>query len=326
MDRIEEFIQFCLENKERLNTRIKYHYTDDGVNLINFLEIAKVIYEQENKEQLIEELEKLKNILMNICVDDHFLYSDSHYSLEKKEEYYSNFLKNIEYLKNYDGFWNKEYFMKLYRLTEKNIDDYKEKMRKRYAPSFAEKAEKQTNKILIEKEKIKKFREDYEFKENILSEIDLKKYEALEKDSEEININNVHYPIIVKFFKNNKVISINKCTTNLYNMLATKKNLEFDRFNVVHVSENIIDDMVIEYKIKYDPIYNSTAIIQNMKKVYKYRHENQVRNYYKDRYNMTAIKKIVRLYEVSTFTFYSGAKIYNRVELEEAIEKHLKSN
>lgn len=324
MDRIEEFIQFCLENKERLNTRIKYHYTDDGVNLINFLEIAKVIYEEENREQLILELEKLKNIMMNICIDDHFLYSSYHYNSEERAEYYDNFLKNMEYLRNYNGFWNKEYFMELYKLTEKDIDDFKENMRKRYAPSFAEKAEKQNNKILIEKEKDRKFMEDYRVKENNLSEINLKKYENKELNRVNIDIKKVHYPLVIKFFKNREIISINKCVSNLAYSLKAKEHLEFDDFNIVHIEDHLIDDIIIEYKIKYDPEHNSSAIVQDITKVFKYRNESQVKRYYKDMYTMQAINKVVNLYNVGTFIFQSGRKIYNRVELEEAIEKHLK--
>lgn len=147
--------------------------------------------------------------MKNICVEDNFLYSDYHYSLQEGAEYYENCLKNIEYLKNYDGFWNKQYFMELYRLTEEDIDSYKENMRERYSPSFAEQAEKQTNKILIEKEKYRKFMEDYRVKENNLSEINLKKYGNKELNRVNIDIKKVHYPLVIKFFKNKEIISIN---------------------------------------------------------------------------------------------------------------------
>lgn len=324
MEKITEFINFCVENESYFTIGYTNPY-DKQTNLKDILELAQLVYNDKNKEKILEELKLIKKIIENIS-DSKYSYGNYYEGFLGQGNKYNKFLEDYEFIKKYKGFWNVEYFLQKYRLNMEYLEEYKENLRKKYKPSFAEVAERQQQVMTTEKEKIKKFKEDYEFKENILPEIDLKKYEALEKDGEEININNIHYPVIVKFFKNNKVISINKCTTNLYNMLATKKNLEFDRFNVVHVNENIIDDMVIEYKIKYDPIHNSTAIIQNMKKVYKYRHENQVRNYYKDRYNMTAIKKIVRLYEVSTFTFYSGAKIYNRAELEEAIEKHLQKN
>lgn len=66
--------------------------------------------------------------------------------------------------------------------------------------------------------------------------------------------------------------------------------------------------------------------MQDITKVFKYRNESQIKRYYKDIYIMQAINKVVNLYNVGTFTFQSSRKIYNRVELEEAIEKHLKSN
>lgn len=325
MEKINKFIEFCLKNQENLNIINKCDYPGETVDLKTFFELAKLIYENENQQQLLEELNKIKEILIDISTDS-YTYNYNYYRyMEERGEYYKKFIEDMEYLENYRGIWNIDYFVEFYRLDRSYIKKYKEKIRKKYSPSFAEKAEVQQQKIAIEKISFEKFKKDYELKKNNLSKIDLNKYEKQEIDGKNIDIMNVHYPIIIKFLKNNEVISINKCSSNLPSFFKNKSISEFDSYRIVHVEDEIIDDLVIEYKIKYNPIHNTKGIVQDVKRVYKYRNENQVKRYYKNMYDLTAIKKIVKLYEVSTFTFDSGTKIYNRYELEKAIEKHLKN-
>lgn len=326
MEEVNRFIEFCLENQEKLNIINKYDYPGKIVDLKIFFKLAKLIYENEKPQQLMEELSKLKEILINISMDSYSYNYDYYKYMEEREEYYNKFIEDMEYLESYKGIWNVDYFIQFYRLDKPYIKKYKEKIRKKYFPSFAEKAEVQQKKIALEKINFEKFKQDYESKMNNLSKINIDNYEKLEIDGENIDMMNVHYPIIIKFLKNNEVISINKCGSNLPNFFKNKSISEFDSYKIVHVEDEIIDDLVIEYKIKYNPIHNTKGIVQDIKKVYKYRNENQIKRYYKNMYDLTAIKKIVRLYEVSTFTFDSGTRIYNRCELEEAIEKHLKSN
>lgn len=323
MEEVNKFIEFCLENQEKLNIVNQYDYPGKTVDLKVFFEIAKLIYKKENTQYLIDELSKIKEILINISVDN-YTYNHSYYEfIEERYEYYNKFTEDMEYLENYNGFWNINYFIQFYRLDEDYIKEYKEKVRKKYVPSFVEKAELQQKKIAIEKINFEKFKKDYESKKNNLSKLNINKYEKLEINGENIDIMNIHYPIIIKFIKNNEVISINKCGLNLPKFFQNNSVSEFDNFKIVHVEDEIIDDLIIEYKIKYNPFYNTKGIVQDIKKVYKYRNENQVKRYYKNMYDLAAIKKIVNLYEVSTFTFDSGTKIYNRYELEEAIKKHL---
>lgn len=319
MQDIDDFIKFCLENTDKINTKRPNYYGDESVYLDDFLEIAKVIYNEKNREELIIELCKIKDFLFGITL------GNISYAFNAKE-HHVNLLKNIEWFEEYKGFWNKNYFMELYNLSEKDINRYVEKSRKENFPTFAEIAEKNQQKIQVEKENKDLFKRNYDEKKNNIEKIKLDKYENEMIPYQAIDIMNVHYPIIILFYKDEKVISINKSISNLSSTINSVSNKKFDSYKIVHATEDIIDDLIIEFKIKYHPIYMGANIINNIKKVYKYRTIKQVNEYYKDKYHHSAIKKIIRLYNIPIIEFDNGAKIINRYELEKAIERHLKEN
>lgn len=287
-------------------------------NLDDFFKISKIVYKSKYQQVMIRELKILKEIFEEISLAIYELPF-----LDSEDNYFQKMLNNLDFIKTYEGEWDIKLLMSIYKISEEDLDNYQFKFEKKCNPSFREISVSKRDKKFIEKNKLEKFKDDYEFKENNLSEIDLKKYEELEKEGKNININNVHYPLIVKLLKDKRVIFVNKCLSNLPKILKDKEKLEYDDFKIVHVKESIIDDILLEYIIKHDPIYITNTITRNIRKIYKYRNETQIKKYYEDKYTITSLKKIANLYQVSVFTLYTGMKIYNRFELEKAIERHL---
>lgn len=143
-------------------------------------------------------------------------------------------------------------------------------------------------------------------------------------DKNLIDVTNVKYPILIFFYKNDKIISINKITKNLESSLVNhKKSKDFDSYSYIFIDENIIDDIFAEALLRYNPSNMIANAITFKNSVY--RTLGQIKQRYKDntRVDLRIIKKVISLYKIPIYNLKNGQEIIDKDLFDEALNKYL---
>ncbi len=236
----------------------------------------------------------------------------------------SNVLKELDYLINYDGVWNIKEILEINSLNIETIYKIKNDILKEINPS-----EEETKIRYIQdkklKEKCKKnFIKNYYEKSGDYELEDIEKYLGNKKfmSKNEIDKNDIRYPMIINLYQNGKIIYIGKIRKNLKGSLKSyRKTKNFDDYSLSLVPENLIDDLYIESLIKEKPINVPTNLIR-MEKHGKYRSITQMKSRFKDDFDIRFIRKIIIIYDVPYYKFTSGAEIVHRDKFDEALKKY----
>ncbi|MGL6100436.1 MAG: hypothetical protein ACRCZ9_00120, partial [Fusobacteriaceae bacterium] len=236
------------------------------------------------------------------------------YSRQLRDEFNQKKIDDIEYILNYAGVWNKEYFCKKYYLTEEDLKKQKENIRRELYPSDSELRDKDIKNL--EKQKIEKeeYIEKYYEKKVQLTSKDIKDYlkKELFFSKKQVNEENVNYPLVVKLYKGDKIVYIYKVAQKLMQSISLQRqNKDFDDYSIGQVKENIIDELIVDEKInKYPYLLNKSTI--TMKNTGTYRTINQVKKRYQNDFNLKFIKKIINDYNVPHYSGVNTDLIINR--------------
>ena len=306
-------------------SRIAYdHFNGKHDGFIVIFDLLLTAFELE-KENKIDSLKELKSITNNIDILEPILtYGISHVlkTFGKTYKQYDTFQNSIDFLLQYNGLWNVEYFLKFNGLSKDKLNKLKDEIKKEFYPS-----ENEINLKNIEykakraKEKEELLKKYYE-KKVVYTSTDIKKYlsEEVFISSNMVNVDLVEYPILIKVFKNDELLGIKKEFSSLRNKLKVlSKTFDFDDYSIVHIPRNKIDDLQIEayikYKIKYLPPTISSSDCGNYKSL------QQLKKRFSDDFDIRTIRKIIDLYKVPNYSFNNGLEIIHRDLFDEALKK-----
>lgn len=248
------------------------------------------------------------------------------YPRQLRDEFNQKKIDDIEYVLNYDGVWNKEYFYEKYYLTEDDLKKQKESIRKELYPSDSELRDRDIERIKKQKAEKEEYIEKYYEKKAQLTSKDIKDYlkKELFFSEKEVNEENVSYPLVVKLYKDDKIVHIYKVAQNLMQSISLqRKNKDFDDYSIALVKENIIDELILDEKInKYPYLLNKSTI--TMKNIGTYRTVNQVKKRYQNDFNLKFIKKIINDYHVPHYSGVNIDLIINRDLFDQALRDYYK--
>ena len=142
----------------------------------------------------------------------------------------------------------------------------------------------------------------------------------------QIDVNDIEYPLIVYIYKNNMIHEIKSCDKKLGSFIQRCYDKEnFDGFSFKHIKESKIQNIKVEIIRKMLPKKsNMHSLINNS----KYKTIKAIRDYYiKDfRINLRDVKKIIYDYNVDLFTLADGNVAVNRFDFEKKLGEFIKED
>lgn len=212
-------------------------------------------------------------------------------------------LKNIAE-KDYNKYYNEsleKLYQGLYHDTPEQLlrrQQEKQKSKEEYIKRF----DSDISKPILSEEQIEK----------ILKNWDLYSHNFL-------NLENIKYPILVKFYKNNSLIKTIKCNKNFMSSLANmKKNYDFDEYSYSYISEDYIDQ-IYEYIILFENPLLTTSLALKKHIVYNTIEAIRKRINSDDGYIIRRDKIIKILDQNNIYYFQKDGKTFTNARL--ALEK-----
>ncbi|MBZ9688853.1 hypothetical protein G9F72_021255 [Clostridium estertheticum] len=215
------------------------------------------------------------------------------YNMDVYREYYShgyqsfdilrNIISDLKFVINYDVTWNADLILNTVGFSRENLKKCLYEIENDF-PKHAE--ENKLNKKKEHENYIEKYYEtertltkedlDIFFNKTIMEEM------SSNIDKNIVDVTNIKYPLLVFFYKDNKIISINKVVKGLEASLVNhKKSKDFDSYTYIYINEGIIDDILSEAFIRINPsnmISNAITIKNSI-----YRTLKQIKQRYKDK-------------------------------------------
>lgn len=205
----------------------------------------------------------------------------------------------------------KEEYNKFYEIQKKIALENKETL---YPQSLTKDKTKENNSFIN--------RFDLAISKEILSEKKVLDYLKKMKvnSSNFVNIENIKYPIIIKFYKDDTFIKILRCTGNLSKMLdKVKKDYDYNKYSYIYIPENHIDQ-VLEFSILFEnPLLTNTYCIRKPV-VYNTIKAISKRINFEKNININS-KKIIKILDKHKIDYF--IRDFNRifVDVREAIKK-----
>lgn len=327
------------EIKEKILEKVESNYSTVGLEIIikKFINETFDEIEMENKFSVEEIKEindmdlKIKKILNNNWIGMGDIYTNSYnFGTELLLNAFEA-LEDIDYIINYKGILDIEYFFKKYNTSKVEIEKIKNEINSSFFPN--EEEIRNRNLKIEEEKKIKKdlFIKEYYRKKEILTEEEINVYlnKTVEKkfSKNEIKEDFLSYPLMLRLYEKEKVIYIGKVEAHLERIiLKFRGSKEFDDYSVVQIPENKIYEIMLEEKIKCNLKKESSSGIVHMKKTAKYRTMNQVKMRYKGDFNVSMIRKIIEKYDVPYIRLNSGIELINRDIFDQSLVKYYNEN
>ena len=236
-----------------------------------------------------------------------------------------NIISDLKFAINYDGTWDVDLILNTIGCSKEHIKNCLYEIENDF-PKYTEKNN------LNKKKEHENYIEKYYEMERTLTKEDLDIFfnktimEEMSStiDKNIVDVTNIKYPILVFFYKDNKVISINKVVKGLEASLVNyKKSKNFDSYTYIYINESIIDDILAEAFTRYNPsnmISNAITIKNSI-----YRTLKQIKQRYKDenRVDLRVIKKIISMYDIPLYNLRNDQQIVDKDLFDEALNKYL---
>lgn len=307
-----EKVQYILKNIIDYETMV---FRDGIIEKLTF--ILNLLDDIENEKYVLDELYNLTESFREVGI---FYRNWEYYKQMANTQRFISLIEFINYILNYVGNINLNYFYSLHGLKKENLIYSKNLIINDFYDPKVEK-QKQESKRKDEE----KFIADYYRVQNNISEKEIEKYINCNREIISINspqIENISYPVIVFKYKEKELISISKVIQNLYNNIGGSiMRDDIDSFAFMHVSENILNEIYLECLLHFQPMKissNSFGIANSLyvtfaklKKRYKGVYKNKIENII-DKYN-------VPIYKIRD-QFY----IIHRDKFDEAYQKEVK--
>ncbi|WP_069999423.1 hypothetical protein [Cellulosilyticum sp. I15G10I2] len=160
-------------------------------------------------------------------------------------------------------------------------------------------------------------------KEHTINTIKLIKNQKLYK-KDEISITHDNYPVILLLFNEGKVTYITGVEKNLENRIITyQRNKNFTHYSYISVDASILDEMIVELLIYYNPKGIHKNQVSTDKSAYRTLSMIKRRYKYIDNVNLTVIKKVCAIYEIPIHYLNGNISLVNRDEFDRALSKYL---
>ncbi len=294
----------------------------DGFNDIFNLLLTAFEIEKENKTDSVKELRKIENNINYLNSLMGYGNMDSLKFIEKNHHNYQSIQNTIDFVLDYKGIWNIEYFLEHHRLSKEEIIKLREEVESEFYPSENEIKEKNL-KYKVKKEKEREvFLEKYYEKKIMYTISDINKYLSENSFISAVKVNEdlIEYPILIKILKNGELLGIKKEFSNIKNKLKVlSKTFDFDDYSIVHIPRNKIDDLQIEAFIKYKVKYLPTTIASS--NCGNYKSFQQLKKRFSEDFDIRKKKKIIDLFNVPNYRFNNGLEIVHRDLFDEALKK-----
>lgn len=295
---------------------------DEYLTTFNFDEsdmyLAAFKHYAETKEDLLPEYIKIKKILINLGQIDMDNFQNL-YDINVNKE-----LSDIYYILNYKGYWNVDNIANIFGMNRQKIMRILKEIEDGFPTLTAEKdkescqlQEEFNNSYYKAKRLMSKNELDEFFLYNIKQNISKRYLRDI------TDVTNVNYPVLVFLYKNNKVACIRKVTKKLDASLSNYRRSEnFDEYAYIHISEDVIEDILAEAMVRYNPIdmYSNAITIKNS----IYRTLNHIKRRYKQdsRIDLRVIKKLIEMYEIPVYNLNNGMTVVDKDLFDEAVKKY----
>lgn len=307
-----EKVQYILKNIIDYETMV---FRGRVIEKLSF--ILKLLDDIEHEKYPLEELYKLTESFKEVGL---FYRNWEYYKQMAKTQELISLIEFIDYILDYLGNINLNYFYSLHGLKKENLIYLKNLILNDF---YDPKIEKQKQEKKREEEE--KFIIDYYKIQNNISKKDIEKYinynrEIISIDSPKIE--NISYPVIVFKYKDNELISISKVTQNLYNNIGGSiMRDDIDSFAFMHVSENILNEIYLECLLHFQPkkITSNSFGIANSLYVTFSKLKKRYKGVYKNK-----LEDIIDKYNVPIYKIRDQFYVVHRDKFDEAYEKEIK--
>lgn len=319
-------VNFTMEQLKGFLEKYPVHGLKDA-NFINQDEtniyLIAFKYYIEHGEDIMADYYRIKDTVAD-CFNmgtyrSYFIYDDS------SDKVLQKIIQDINFVINYTGIWNVDALLNSLNCSKEKLIQCLHEVENNF-PKYHE------DKILEREKELENYIEKYyEVKRNLTNEdLDLFFAKTIAQemssniDKNVVDVTNIKYPILVFLYKGNKIISINKVIKNLEAALVNhKKNKNFDSYTYIYVNEDVIDDILVESFVRYNPVQMLSNAITVKNSIY--RTLGQIKQRYKNnkRVDLRVIKNIISIYEIPMYNLMNGQQIVDKDLFDEALDKYL---
>ena len=307
-----EKVQYILKNIIDYETMV---FRDEIIEKLSF--ILKLLDDIENEKYDLDELYNLTESFREVEL---FYRNWEYYKQMANTQQFISLIEFIDYVLNYTGNINLNYFYSLHSLKKENLIYSKNLILNDFYDPKVEKQKQEKKKRDEEK-----FIADYYKIQKNISEKEIEEYINFNREMIGINspkIENISYPVIVFRYKDNELISISKTIKNLYDNIGSaimRDNI--DSFTFMHVPENILNEIYLECLLYFQPkkvTSNSFGIANSLYVTF-----SKLKKRYKGVYKKK-IEDIIDKYDVPIYKIRDQFYIIHRDKFDEAYEKEIK--